>query len=90
MRPLPLVFLPMLLAAAMAHADVTVQERIDLDVAGIKAHGTTTQLSTSDKARSSTEISCEGLLSMLCGKNANLEIVRLDRDVILKIGRAHV
>jgi len=78
------LFLLMALATAAAQADVSVQEQIDLDVASIKAHGNSTQLTTSDKQRSTTELSCEGLLSMLCGKNSSLEIVRLDRDVILK------
>ena len=73
----------MLLAAAGASADVTVQEQMNLDVASIKAHGTTTKQFTSDKERTETEFRCDGFLSMLCGKNNGLEIVRLDRGVVL-------
>ena len=73
----------MLLASAGASADVTVQEQLNLDVASIKAHGTTTRRFTSDKQRTETEFRCDGLLSMLCGKNNGLEIVRLDRGVTL-------
>lgn len=79
-----MLFSPLLLAAAAAHADVTVNAQMDLSVAIIKAHGTTTNMTTSDKERSSTQFSCEGLMSMLCGKNEGLEIVRLDRDVVMK------
>ena len=75
--------LVMLLAAAGASADVTVQEQMSLDVASIKAHGTTTKRFTSDKERTETEFSCDGFLSMLCGKKNGLEIVRLDRGVVL-------
>jgi hypothetical protein len=73
----------MLLAAAGASADVTVQEQMNLDVASIKAHGTTTKRFTSDKERTETEFSCDGFLSMLCGRKNGLEIVRLDRGVVL-------
>lgn len=77
------VTLVTLLAGAAVHADVTVQEQLNLEVAVIKAHGTSTKRVTSDKERTATEFSCDGLMSMLCGKNSSLEIVRLDRDVIL-------
>jgi hypothetical protein len=77
------VTLVMLLAAAGASADVTVQEQMNLDVASIKAHGATTKRFTSDKERTETEFSCDGFLSMLCGKKNGLEIVRLDRGVVL-------
>jgi hypothetical protein len=81
-RPLSLF---LALAAAAAQADVSVQEQIDLNVAGIiNAHGTSSQLTTTGMERSATEIGCEGLMSMLCPKVSSLDIVRLDRDVILK------
>ncbi len=73
----------MLLAGAGAQADVSVQEQMNLEVAIIKAHGTTTRRVTSDKQRTETEFSCEGFMSMLCGHNGSLEIIRLDRAVIM-------
>ena len=76
------VTLVMLLASAAVHADVTVQEQLNLEVAVIKAHGTSTKRVTSDKERTATEFSCDGLMSMLCGKNSSLEAF----DVVKQIG----
>ena len=72
-----------LLACASAHADVTIQEQTNLDIASIKAHGASTRRITSDKERTEAEFRCDGFMSMLCGKNDSLEIVRLDRDLIM-------
>src|SRR5580765_271473 len=41
-------------------------------------------MTTSDKDRTDSNFSCEGFMSMLCGKNESREIVRLDRDVVMK------
>jgi hypothetical protein len=70
------------LAAVPAVADVTVQDSIALDVAGlVKAHGSTTELTTSDKQRRDSEFHCEGFMSLFCGNTHSGEIIRLDRDL---------
>jgi hypothetical protein len=73
----------MVLAAAVAHADVTVQEQTTVNVAMIKAHGSSTRAITDDKERSESEFHCEGFMSMFCGKNSSLEIVRIDRGLTM-------
>ena len=76
-----LVALGLLLPGALALADVTVQEQTTINVAIIKAHATLTREFTRDKERSETDFRCDGLLSIICGKNKGLDIVRLDRDL---------
>jgi hypothetical protein len=68
-------------ACAVAHADVTIQDQTTLNFAIIKAHGTSTNRITDDKKRTESEFTCDGFMSMLCGKNATLEIIRLDQSV---------
>jgi hypothetical protein len=72
-----------LLSCAVAHADVTIQDQTTLNLSIIKAHGTSTNRITDDKKRTESDFSCDGFMSMLCGKNASLEIVRLDRSVTM-------
>ncbi|MFI4896165.1 MAG: hypothetical protein ACHP9W_07575 [Steroidobacterales bacterium] len=68
------------IAAASARADVTTQESMSLDAAGIvKMHGTTVERSTADKQRKDSEFHCDGLMSLLCGNNKSGDITRLDR-----------
>jgi hypothetical protein len=65
-----------------AGADVTTQESIALDAAGIvKVHGSSTELTTSDKQRKDAEFHCEGFMSMICGNARSGEIIRLDKDL---------
>jgi hypothetical protein len=65
-----------------AGADVTTQESVALDAAGIvKMHGSSTELTTSDKQRKDSEFHCEGFMSMFCGNARSGEIIRLDKDV---------
>ncbi len=71
------------LVCAAAHADVTIQEQTTLNLSVIKAHGTSTNSITDDKKRTESQFSCDGFMSMLCGKNRSLEIVRLDRSVTM-------
>ena len=66
------------LACAAANADVTIQEQTTLNLSVVKAHGTSTNSITDDKKRTESQFSCDGFMSMLCGKNRSLEIVRLD------------
>ncbi len=70
-------------AGALAHADVTIQDQTTMNLAIIKAHGSSTRRITDDKKRTESEFSCDGFMSMLCGKNGSLEIVRLDQSVTL-------
>ena len=61
--------------------DVTIQQQTQFDFAVIKAHGTRTESTTTDKRRSDSDMHCEGLMSMFCGDTQTGEIVRLDRDL---------
>jgi hypothetical protein len=69
------------LASAVAHADVTIQDQTTMNFAIIKAHGTSTKRITDDKKRTESDFRCDGFMSMLCGKNESLEIVRLDQSL---------
>jgi hypothetical protein len=82
-RSRALVFTVTLAACAAANADVTVQEQTTVNVAVIKAHGSSTRAITDDKERSESEFRCEGFMSMFCGKNSSLEIVRIDRGLTM-------
>jgi hypothetical protein len=62
-------------------ADVTIEEQSTFDFSVIKAHGTSTELTTTDKQRRDSALNCEGFMSMLCGNSQSGEIIRLDRDV---------
>jgi hypothetical protein len=78
------VSLALLVAASLcaaARADVTVQERTSFDFTLIKAHGTTTEMTTTDKQRRDTDFHCEGFMSLFCRNMESGEIIRLDRDV---------
>jgi hypothetical protein len=70
------------LAAAAVQADVTIEQKMTLDVASvIRTHGSTTTNLTTDKKREDTESHCEGMLSLVCGNVRSGEIVRLDRGL---------
>jgi hypothetical protein len=67
---------------ATAHADVTIQQKMTLDVASIvHLHGATTTSITADKKREDSEAHCEGVMSLICGNVQHGDIVRLDRDL---------
>jgi hypothetical protein len=69
-------------AAAVVHADVTIEQRTTLDVASmIRTHGSSTTNVTVDKKREDTESHCEGMMSLVCGNVRAGEIVRLDRGL---------
>src|SRR5580704_13934761 len=70
------------LGTAAARADVTVEQKMTLDVASvIRTHGSTTTNFAADKKREDTESHCEGMLSLVCGNVRGGEIVRLDRGL---------
>ncbi|HKD53243.1 MAG TPA: hypothetical protein VKB72_03415 [Steroidobacteraceae bacterium] len=68
-------------APAVTRADVTIQQQSSFDIAIVKAHGTSTEYTTSDKQRREADFHCEGFMSMFCGNTQSAEIVRLDRNV---------
>lgn len=68
-------------APTVTRADVTIQQQSSFDIAIIKAHGTSTEYTTTDKQRRDSDFHCEGFMSMFCGNSQNTEIVRLDRNV---------
>jgi hypothetical protein len=67
---------------APARADVTTQESMSLDAAGIvKMHGTTLERTSGDKQRKDSEFHCEGFMSLLCGNTKTGDIIRIDRSL---------
>jgi hypothetical protein len=69
-----------------AQADVTIEQKITLDVASmIRTHGGSTTNITADKKREDSESHCEGVMSLVCGNIHNGEIVRLDRGVTWRL-----
>jgi hypothetical protein len=64
-----------------AVADVTVQERSTLSVSSLNVHTTRTLQIAGDKERTESELRCEGMVSLPCSKNQQIDIVRLDRGV---------
>ena len=64
-----------------ARADVTIQEQTTIHAFVVKAHGTTTNQVSGDKQRSEVQFACDGVMSMFCGHNKTVDIVRLDREV---------
>jgi hypothetical protein len=74
-----------LAAPLVAQADVTVQERGILSISNLHVHSTSTQQIAGEKGRAESELGCQGTASLLCGKNQQIEIIRLDRGVIWKL-----
>jgi hypothetical protein len=73
-------------AAAVVHADVTIEQRTTLDVVSmIRTHGSSTANITADKKREDTESHCEGMMSLVCGNVRGGEIVRLDRGLTWRL-----
>jgi hypothetical protein len=64
-----------------ARADVTIQEQTTIHALFVKAHGTTTDQVSGDKERDEVQFACDGVMSMFCGHNKAVDIVRLDRAV---------
>ena len=70
------------LGAAATRADVTIEQKMTLDVASvIRTHGSSTTEIAADKKREDNESHCEGMLSLVCGNVRGGEIVRLDRGL---------
>ena len=65
-----------------ALADVTVQEQTTFDLSLIKAHGTSTELTSGDKQRRDADMHCDGMMSFFCRNMGSGEVTRLDKDLI--------
>ena len=65
-----------------ALADVTVQEQTTFDLSLIKAHGTSTELTSGDKQRRDSDMHCDGMMSLFCRNMGAGEITRLDKDLV--------
>jgi hypothetical protein len=65
-----------------ARADVTIQEQTTFELSVLKAHGTSTELTSGDKQRRDSEMHCDGIMALFCRNTATGEITRLDKDVI--------
>lgn len=74
-----------LLLACPSVADVTVREQMTMNFAIIKAHSTNTERIAGDKQRTESDVRCDGMMSLLCGKTQQVDIVRLDRGVTWKV-----
>src|ERR1700722_4543758 len=64
-----------------ARADVTIQEQTTYDLSLIKAHGTSTELTSGDKQRRDSDMHCDGMMSFFCRNLGAGEITRLDKDL---------
>jgi hypothetical protein len=76
-----LAVLTVLLVAlpSRAHGDVTIQQQTTFDFSMFKMHGTSTEMTTTDKQRRDSDMRCDGFMSMLCGNPQSGEIIRVDR-----------
>ena len=79
---LPFLAAAGLLFAAIAHADVTIQEKTSMDLPIFKAIGESTENYAGDRKRHDTALHCQGFMSMFCGNSGSGEIVRLDRSMV--------
>ena len=85
LAPHRLTILALLMIAQNALADVTVQEKMSLDVSILKAHTTETNYYAGEKKRHEYLFACDGMMKFLCGKQKNLDIERVDQGVSWRI-----
>ena len=78
---LPIAALAAVSAPRSAIADVTVEEQTTIHAFVVKAHATTIKQVSGGKQRSEMQFACDGVMSMFCGHNRKIDIVRLDRDL---------
>ena len=69
------------LPLAAAYADVTTQQKTTMNLGITKMSVTETDQFSGDKQRSESESHCDGMMSLVCGKNKSAHIVRLDKSV---------
>lgn len=78
----PCLALAVALPFASARADVTTQQKTNITIGGmISMSVNSTDQMSGDKQRRESEMRCDGLMSMICGKNKTAEIVRLDKSL---------
>lgn len=65
----------------LVRADVTIQEQTTIHAFVVNAHATTIHQVSADKERSEVQFACDGVMSVFCGHNKSIDIVRLDREV---------
>jgi hypothetical protein len=92
----PTVFASALVLAALlpftaAEADVTTQQKTTMNLGITKMTMTATDQISGDHQRQESDMKCDGLMSMLCGKNKTARITRLDKSVEweLKVDKKH-
>jgi hypothetical protein len=81
----PALALATTILCGRALADVTIQQETTIHAFIVKAHGTTIDRVAGDKQRNETQFSCDGVMSLFCGHNKTVDIVRLDRGVTWKV-----
>jgi hypothetical protein len=64
-----------------AHADVTVGEKMSMNLAGINIDVDSVERTSADKQRSDSTATCHGFLSLFCHDVEGGRIVRLDKQV---------
>jgi hypothetical protein len=68
-----------------AGADVTIEQTTTVDLGITKLSTFATEQYTHDKKRESSEAKCSGMMSLICGKAATGEIVRLDKSLTYRL-----
>ncbi|HTT04540.1 MAG TPA: hypothetical protein VMF64_04575 [Steroidobacteraceae bacterium] len=76
-----LVTLALLLGTAPARADVTVQQKMTMTLAGIDIDVTDTERTSADKQRTDSSVHCHGMLALFCRNAQSAEIRRLDKQL---------
>jgi hypothetical protein len=76
-----LATLSLLLGTAPARADVTIQQKTTMTLAGINIDVTDTERTSADKQRSDSTVQCHGLLALFCRNADSAEIRRLDKQL---------
>lgn len=76
-----LVTLALLLGTAPARADVTVEQKTTMSLAGINIDVTDTERTTADKQRTDSAVHCHGFLALFCRNAQSAEIRRLDKKL---------
>ncbi|HEX4051226.1 MAG TPA: hypothetical protein VHY19_10135 [Steroidobacteraceae bacterium] len=78
---LTLATLSLLLGSAPARADVTIQQKTTMNLAGMNIDVTDTERTSLDKQRSDSTMQCHGLLALVCRNAQSAEIRRLDKQL---------
>jgi len=79
------------LPLSATRADVTTQQKMTMNLGITKMTLTSTDQISGDRQRNESDMKCDGLMSMLCGKNKTARIMRLDKSLEwdLKVDKKH-